>query len=475
MAVLRLAGFVCVLLWFAPTALAAPPPNDARAAAQVLQLPASVRGTTVEATTEGASEVPASCGPTKNSVWYAFTANTGRSIVIALDAEGDLDATIDVIERQRSQIQSIDCRPTNRRGAATIEIDARRGTAYYIRIGARENSVDDRFTLRVLTPDQPASFPGKRLPRKGAHAAVERLANPDDAWAIHVRKGTTYRLNFVSSGGRCATAELYADADTFRSDPIRRLRCDDHTAFSAPATGTYSVLVRAPRSSRDRLKYRVRVGRAGTDDTAPGIRLPNDVRVRGGLNGNQLDAIDLYRFSIARPSLLSLGLATGKDFDLRLMTDTGHRIACDCGFSGSKDIEQRVRPGRYFVVVRARDGAAGKYALRRLARTITHSRMQVDGGRSATVAPGQGVTLDLVVSPPVGGHAALLIERFDPLVGWLFHTSPRPAVVAGHGRLRFVPPSIGRWRASGEYLGTRTAAPSRGGTVRVTVEEPLED
>src|SRR5262245_19783947 len=114
MAVVRLsAGLVCVatLLWLAPTALAAPPPNDARAAAQVLQLPASVRGTTVEATTEGASEVPASCGLTKNSVWYSFTANTGRSIVIALDAEGDLDATIDVIERQRSQIQSIDCRP----------------------------------------------------------------------------------------------------------------------------------------------------------------------------------------------------------------------------------------------------------------------------------------------------------------------------------------------------------------------------
>ena len=101
--------------------------------------------------------------------------------------------------------------------------------------------------------------------------------------------------------------------------------------------------------------------------------------------------------------------------------------------------------------------------------------MLVDGGRSATVAPGRGVTLDLTVSPPVSGRAAMLIERFDPLVGWLFYTSPRPAVIAGHGRLRFVPPSIGRWRVSGEYLGTRAAAPSAGGTVRVTVEEPLED
>jgi len=157
------------------------------------------------------------------------------------------------------------------------------------------------------------------------------------------------------------------------------------------------------------------------------------------------------------------------------MTDTGHRIACECGFTGSKEIDRRVKPGRYFAVVRARDGAAGKYALRRLARTITHARMLVDGRRSATVGPGQGVTLDLTVSPPVAGHAALLIERFDPLVGWLFFSSPRPAVIAGHGRLRFVPPSVGRWRASGDYLGTRTAAPSPGGTVRVTVQEPLVD
>jgi hypothetical protein len=472
MAVLRpsmLFVSAAALLWLAPTALAAPPPNDARAAAQSLGgLPASVRGTTVEATVEG-DELVSGCAATKDSVWYTFTADTGRSIVIALDAEGDLDATVDVFERQRSQVRPIECKNTNRRGAATIEIDARRGTSYYVRVGARSNSVDDRFQLRVVTPDQPASFPGSRMPRKGAHAAVDGLGNPDDAWAIRVRRGQTYRLNFVSSGGRCASAALYADADSFRDDAVRRLRCDAHTVFTPATSGTYSVLVQAPRASRDRLRYRVRVGRAGRDDTAPGIRLVNDVLVHGHLQGNQLDAIDLYRFTIARPSLLRIGLRTSKDFEVRLMTDTGHRV--DQGTA----IERRVQPGRYFAVVRANDGAAGRYALRRLARTITHSRMLVNGARSATVGPGQGTTLDLVVTPSVAGRAALLIERFDPLAGWLFFSSPRPTVVAGHGRLRFVPPSVGRWRISGDYLGTRTAAPSPGGTVRLTVEEPLGD
>ena len=466
---------VAATLSAAAPAYGAPPPNDARAAAQGLgALPASVRGSTVEATVEK-NELGSACEATKNSVWYAFTAASGRAILVALDADGDLDATIDVYERQRSQVTPLDCKNTNKRGRATIEIDATRGTSYYIRVGARANSVDDSFRLRVLTPDSPATFPGPRLSRGGVRATVDRLANPDDAWAVRVRRGVTYRLNFVSSGGRCARAEIFADAGSFRGGAVRSLRCDAYTVFAAPHNGTYSVLVSAPRGSRDRIAYRLRVGPALADDTAPGLRLANDVRVRGGLQGDELDAVDLYRFSVAAPSMLRLRLGTGRNFDLRLLSQGGRRLGADTGFSGSKEIERRLAPGRYFVVVRARGGASGRYALRRLTRTITHSRMLVDGGRGTTVGPGAGVTLDLAVRPAVAGTAALVIERFDPLGGWLFHSSPRVRVVAGHGRLHFVPPSVGHWRISGEFLGTRRAAPSGGGTVHVIVEEPLED
>ena len=466
---------VAATLSAAPPALAAPPANDARGGAQALgRLPASVRGTTVDATLE-AAELGSNCTPTKNSVWFTFTAPSNRPVVIALDAAGDLDATIDVFERQRSQVTHVACRNTNRRGAATLDIDAASGTSYYIRVGALENSADARFGLRVVVPDAPATFPGRRLPRKGVAAVVDRLANADDAWAVRLARGRTYRLNFVSSGGRCAVAELYDSSGSFGSDPVRRLRCDAYTVFAPAENATYSVLVRAPRASRERINYRLRVGRAQADDTAPGIRLGNDVRINGRLRGSELDALDLYRFTVASPSLLRLGLDTGRNFDLRLLTDTGRRISCSCNFAGSKLIERRIKPGRYFAAVRARDGAGGRYRLRRLARTITHSRMLVDGGRRATVGPGAGVTLDLAVRPSVSGAARLVIERFDPLAGWLFHSSPRPGVSAGHARLRFTPPSVGRWRVSGEFLGTRRAAPSEGGRVRITVEEPLED
>jgi hypothetical protein len=199
---------------------------------------------------------------------------------------------------------------------------------------------------------------------------------------------------------------------------------------------------------------------------APGLRLANDQPVRGGLNGSEIDAVDLYRFSIAARSRVQLTLRTGADFTLELRRDSGGRVA-----TGS-DLERRLEPGRYFVAVRAVDGAKGRYVLRRLARVITRSDMSVS---SATIAPGSATGLQLRVTPAVDGPATMRVERFDPLAGWLFHTTFRPAVRAGRAAVSFRPPSVGRWRVTGSFDGSRRAAPSEGGTVHLKVEEPLED
>src|SRR5262245_257060 len=97
----RWAPLLVVLLgWPATTAsvaLAAPPQNDARAAAQSLgALDADVRGTTVEAGLD-ADEPMSLCAPMRASVWFAFDADESRSILVALDAAGDLDAAVDVV------------------------------------------------------------------------------------------------------------------------------------------------------------------------------------------------------------------------------------------------------------------------------------------------------------------------------------------------------------------------------------------
>jgi hypothetical protein len=149
------------------------------------------------------------------------------------------------------------------------------------------------------------------------------------------------------------------------------------------------------------------------------------------------------------------------------------RLACGCRFTGSKELTSRLRPGRYFIAVRARDGAHGGYVLSRLARVITQSRMLVDGRRSTTSAPGETVQLALEVKPDASGRATLLVERFDPLVGWLFHSRHHSRVSGTAETVAFRPPFVGHWRVTGEYDGTRTTSPSSGGTARFSVLEPL--
>jgi hypothetical protein len=456
---------VAALLWAAPAAQAAPP-NDARAAAQALTLPANVQGTTVAATRE--EDEPPGCAPSAGTVWYGFSVGSAQQILVALDAAGDMDATVEVFSRTRSQLASLGCQTTNQRGEATLDLDAAAGTPYLVRVSPLENSVEDRFRLRVVAPDAPARAPGAQLPDGGTSGQLDRFANGDDAWAVQMREGRSYRINLVTPGGGCARGALYAPGN-FRAAAEEELGCDDHVVYTPRRSGTYTVLLNAPRGSRARLTYRLRAGLAQRDDSAPGVPLADDRRVRGSLAGNELDALDLYRFTIARRADLRLRLDSGADFDMRLMTATGNRLG-----SASDELVRRLKPGRYYVAVRARDGAAGGYTLSRLARTITRARMTVNGGRHPTLAPGQTASLSLRVTPAVDGRATLVVERYDPIEGWLYFVTYRARVAGTAGTVAFQPPFVGRWRVTGTYDGTRTSSPSNGGTARFDVLEPLE-
>jgi hypothetical protein len=463
---------VLALLVLPVPALAAPPPNDLRSAPQDLgALPALVRGTTVDATTD-VDEPPTGCGAIKNSVWYAFTATSRRELLVALDAAGDMDAVVDLFVRERSQATSLDCARTNRSGLATIDTETRAGTSYLIRVAPLFNSTADRFTLRVLLPQPPATPPGTPLPRRGVTGQVDRLANPDNAYAVRLRKGVTYRMNLVSAGTSCVRAELFAPG-SYGSSAGASAVCDGEEVYTPPASGVYTIRVAAPRASRAVRTYFLRVGRAGADDSAPGLPLADDHRVHGALHGEALDTIDLYRFTLPRRSDVRIRLATARDFDVQLLRSTGGRIACACGEPGAKDLTRRLRAGRYFIAVRARNGDHGGYVLSRLASVITRSRMLVDGKRSESVPPGRSVALQLRVSPAVTGRATLVVERFDPLAGWLFFARYHPRVSGEAATVAFRPPFVGRFRVTGDYDGTRKSSASPGGTASFRVLEPL--
>lgn len=448
-------------------AAAAPPANDARGAAQSLgSLPVAVTGTTVESTLE-TDEPPSSCAPAlKGSVWYGFTAATARSVIVAVDAAGDMDVAVDVYQRQRSQLTPVACALSDARGQATIDVDVREAASYLVRVAPLFNSVTTTFTLRAVVPDRPATPPGPRLPAAGVARRVDRFTNPDDAWSVFFVQGRTYRVNLVTKGGSCARLSIHRPGDGFGSALVER-SCDAHTVVAAPESGRYSIRVSAPRASREAMTYRLRVGPAGVDDTAPGRLLANDRAVRGRLTGSELDALDLYRFSVLRRSDLRLQLRSRRDFEVTLLSAGGRRLG------GGAVVDSRLGRGRYFVAVRALDGADGPYVLRRLTRTITTARTGVNGGRTATVPRGSAVSLSVTVSPAVAGTASMLVERFDPIDGWQFHARYRPPVLGGRATVRFLPPTVGRWRVTGAYLGTRTASPSNGGTAAFLVAEPI--
>jgi hypothetical protein len=460
------------LLALAAPAQAAPPVNDLRTAPQDLgPLPALARGTTLDATLD-AEEPPSSCGQIKSSVWFAFTATSRRELLVALDAAGDMDAVVDLFVRERSQVTPVDCARTNRSGLATIDREAQAGTDYLVRVSPLFNSSADRFTLRVVLPEPPATPPGTPLPARGVTGQVDRFANPDNAYAVRLREGRTYRMNLVTAGSHCVRADLFAPGDYDRSAGAS-VGCDGEEVYTPAADGVYTIRVAAPRASRTPRTYFLRVGRAGRDDSAPGLSLADDRRVRGTLRGNALDAIDLYRFTLPRRSDVRIRLATTHDFDVQLLRAAGGRLACGCGEPGSKDLTRRLRAGRYFIAVRARDGDHGGYVLSRLASVITRSRMLVDGKARESVPPGRTVALQLRVTPAVSGQATLVVERYDPLAGWLFLTRFHPRVSGDGATVAFQPPFVGRFRVTGDYDGTRKSSASAGGTASFHVLEPL--
>ena len=453
----------------AAPAAAAAPGNDSRTTPQVIgSLPVTLAGTVVGSTLEAGE--PGSCSALGGSVWYAFTPTKSRSILLALDAAGDMDAAVEVFERSRSQLSSLGCSVTDKNGEAVVDVDVQAGSEYLFRVGQLFNSVADTFTLRAVAPDDPATAPGNPLAAKGVAATVDRFANADDAWWVQMTKGRTYRVNFVTKGDGCAAAQVFpAGTKSFDSaTPVRHLTCDGYTVLTAEKSGRYPILVTAPRASRTPLHYRLRAGLAQADDTAPGLPLAADVHRHGSLHGSELDAVDLYRFGIAHRSDMRIKLETKRHFEIRLMKSGGRLIA-----SGEHRVDARLASGRYYVVVQALDGAGGSYVLSRHGRTITHAKMLAANRHWASIGSGQSVDLSLRVSPAVSGPATMLIERHDPLGGWLFVRREHPTVVGGVAHVSFRPPSLGKYRVTGTFDGTFTASRSEGGTATVSVVEPL--
>jgi hypothetical protein len=462
-----LATAIIALLACAAIAVAAPPTNDNRADAQQVQLGATTNGTTTDATVEE-GEPASGCGNGGPSVWYRIDATRNTRAIAFVQASGDLDVVLDVYLRQRSQLSSLSCDASDTRGRAAADFQMRAGQSYLVRVAQRQNSVAGNFSLLVDVAQPAAEPPGRALPRSGADGTVQRVFEPSNAWSARLSAGTTYRVNLASRA--CVRLAVYRPGTRSFDDssPIQSKACGGYILFTpgAGASGTYSFQVSANSSRRTELPYHLELGRAGPDDTTPGKFLRNHRRVRGSLNSNHLDVIDLYRFDVVRPSVTDIKLASGSDLRVVLLSAGGRRLSTSFG-----GVRVRTRRGRYYIAVKAGRRQAGTYRLTRASKTITRTHLSVSPARSG---PGQAVHLNVNVPPGVDGPVNVVVERLDPVSGYQFLRRFHTVAHGGHATVTFNPPSVGRYRARARYLGTRDSSGSHSGLKRFRVEEPLQ-
>jgi hypothetical protein len=467
-----LTAFLAAALACAASALAAAPSNDTRPNAQRIQLGQTVSGTTTDATSD--KDDSSGCGPSDTpSVWYRLDATPNGRAIVQLQAAGDLDVVVDVYQRVRSQFNQITCDESDKRGRASTEFRMKKGQSYLIRVSEKEQSVSGNFTLLVDIGQPAAEPPGRPLPGRGASGTVQRVFEPSNSWSVDMREGTTYRVNL--SPASCMRLSIYGPGtSSFDESPQRVLTCGGYTLFTPGAheSGRYSLLVEPNTSRRTPQRYRLQVSRAGSDDTAPGKFVRNHTRVRGGLNANHVDVVDLYRFDVVQPSITDLVMKTGANFDLVLVSAGGRRLNCACGGGGDENIHIRTMPGRYFVLVRAHRHAAGRYRLTRASKTITRTTLTPT---PRTGSPGGSVSLRVAVSPTVVGPVTVFVERFDPVSGWQFARRFETHLSGGSTSVAFHPPGVGRYRAQATFNGTRLAAGSRSSVERFRVEGPLQE
>lgn len=469
------AGLAALLVAAAPAAAAGPDNDDRNDAARVTRLLASVAGTLVGAGVQG-PEASSPCAASSGSVWYRIDPGISRRVVVRLAAAGDLDATIDVYARERSQQRLLTCDVGDRNGRAAVAFEAVRGRSYLVRVSRRANSVADSFRL-ALVGVAGARLPGTPLPATGVSGTLDRAQRTAQAWSVSLRSGVRYRIALAHPGPGCVGALIYGPRPRSGQSPATRIGCTGYALFTPRAGrgGRYAIVAHAQSNVRGGQRYHLEVAPAGADDSAPGVFIANYARVRESLDGRGVDHVDLYRFDVTRRSVLFLHLRTRGAFDLVLLDAWGDVIRCQCDGRGGQALHKGLHPGRFFVAVRSRDQSTAAYTLLRASRTITTSRARVNGAGATVLAPRTPATISVLTRPPVDGPVTVTIEQFDPLAGWQFVRTLHATAHAGVANVRWVAPTVGRWRATATYDGTRAVAPSDTGFVKVLVAGALRD
>jgi hypothetical protein len=454
------------------------PTNDGRRNATRLRTPPSaIDGTTIGATFDY-SDPESTCGDFGSTVWYSLDSRSSGRIAVRIRARGRLDAVIAVFRRVRSQFKPLGCVTTDEKGVGGVAFQAARRGHYLISVGEREGSASSTFRLELFAPPL-AHAPAVRLPSRGVAASVDPLTRPESAWSVALAAGKTYRMNLAADRGRCLSLTVFGPGTSSftAARAIRGHPCGGYLVLTpGPGQdGRYSLLVRAQGNRGQTQRYRLRVALAGRDDTAPGLVIRNGQTRRGALSGGSVDVLDLYRFDVDHRTDVTarLGASRKAEFELILLSGEGRLVRCACKASRKLELRARLDEGEYFIAVKARKQSTGRYRVALLIREITLSVVLIDGVVDATAELGRAVRLAAQVQPEaaIGGHVRFRIDRFDPIEGWQFARLVGARVSSGGvATVEWSPPTVGRWRVRGFFVGTKAASPSASRYVLVLVK-----
>jgi len=446
-------------------------------------IPAQIDGSTKAARVRKDAPVP-SCSAGQGVVWYTATAPRRGPMLATVAAGGDSDAAVVVYRLVRSKAREIICTLTDRSGRASVPWYAYPAQSYLIGVARRANSPAGPFRLSIASREPLPSPPGTTLPVQGTSETVTPFLDATDAWAVPMRRGTSYKINLASPRA-CVRLDIYRPG-SYRFVEANHadrgtLTCGGYLLFTpgVDGGGTYSLVVTAAGSKPEPQPYRLMVAEAGADDSAPGAALTSGEAITGTLDSRTLDVADLYSFTVPHDgSLTTIDLWPGPKlkYDLLVVDESGGRVTSVMHAHGRQSLEKNIRAGRYFLSLRALHQTGGTYRLSVLTREVTSTTMSVNGARYAQTSPGTSVSLQVYVEAAShGGIVEIEIDRFDPIFGWQFSTVVTgSANSSGQFTTSWTPPWAGHWRALARFPGNIYSTPSESGYVFVHVAAPLE-
>jgi hypothetical protein len=434
------------------------PANDELDAAARLPVPGKVTGTT-EGATFNYDDDPDLCSDAYAPVWYELKPAQSERIAVRLTVRGRVDAVVAVFRQDRSKLQDLGCALTDATGVAGVPFDAARGATYLVAVAAPWDARSGTFTIEsAVVP--PVRFPGVRLGRN-ADVSLDPLLHPAAAFSVLLHEASTYRID-ASAPGACVSVKLLARGATADGAATAKSEgCSGYLVYApGPGGGGALPLVVSVAEGRT-AKVHVALRATEGDDIAPGVPLRSGETRSGRLSAADGDVVDVYRFELGVRGDADLELHGAVPADLLLLDERGKRVACACDGLRSGSLVERLAPGSYFGVVRARPAATGGYALSLRVRVPTSTGLVVKATPAALAAAAR-------VSPPGPGRIVFEIERFDPLTQWHFLRAAARASVEG-GAEAPLAPALGGWRVRARYLGTGSRSPSVSGWVAFDV------